>query len=67
VGGGLRRCFLGEAGPRVYRPFGHANTTLVDEVYGHRGDVKHRSEVVEYRATQHRAKLKRHLTLLKSA
>jgi integrase len=51
----------------VSKELGHANTELVDEVYGHLGDVKHRSEVVEYRVTQHRAKLKAHLTLLKSA
>jgi integrase len=51
----------------VSRELGHANTKLVEEVYGHVGNAPHRSEVVEYRVTQHRAKLKPYLTLLKSA
>lgn len=51
----------------VSREMGHANTDLVSEVYGHLGDVKHRSEVVEYRVSQHKAKLReslRHLRLV---
>jgi integrase len=52
----------------VSRELGHSNTKLVDEVYGHLPkDGAHRSEVVEYRVAQHRAKLKTHLKLLRSA
>jgi hypothetical protein len=51
----------------VSKELGHSTTKLVEEVYGHVGKSPHRSEVVEYRVTQHRAKLKTHLKLLKSA
>lgn len=51
----------------VSRELGHSTTKLVEEVYGHVGKNPHRSEVVEYRVAQHRAKLKTHLKLLKSA
>jgi integrase len=51
----------------VSRELGHSGTDMVEKVYGHLGDVKHRSEVVEFRATQHKAKLRDHLKLLKSA
>jgi integrase len=51
----------------VSREMGHANTALVEQVYGHVGNLPHRSSVVEYRVQQHRAKLKTHLKLLKSA
>jgi integrase len=51
----------------VSRELGHADTDMVSGVYGHLGDVKHRAEVVEFRVSQHRAKLKTHLKLLKSA
>ena len=32
---------------------GHGSDDMVNKVYGHLGDVRHRSEVVEYRVTQH--------------
>jgi hypothetical protein len=38
----------------VAREMGHAGVDLIDQRYGHRGEVRHRSEVVEYRAEQHR-------------
>jgi integrase len=37
----------------VGREMGHGGTQLVERVYGHLGDVRHRSEVVEYRVEQH--------------
>ncbi len=33
----------------VSRELGHSSTTMVEEVYGHLGRVRHRSDVVEYR------------------
>lgn len=51
----------------VSRELGHADTDMVVRVYGHLGDVKHRSEVVEYRVAQHKAKLRDHLKLLRIA
>jgi len=37
----------------VAREMGHGGRSLVDRVYGHLGDVRHRAEVVEYRVEQH--------------
>ncbi len=37
----------------VAREMGHGGLRLVERVYGHLGDVRHRSEVVEYRVEQH--------------
>ena len=37
----------------VAREMGHGGRALVDRVYGHLGEVRHRSEVVEYRVEQH--------------
>lgn len=37
----------------VAREMGHGGTQLVNRVYGHLGSVRHRSDVVEYRITQH--------------
>jgi integrase len=51
----------------VSREMGHANTKMVETVYGHVGNLPHRSGVVEFRVQQHRAKLASHLKLLKSA
>lgn len=34
---------------------GHGGPDLVRRIYGHLGTVRHRVEVVEYRAEQHRA------------
>ena len=38
---------------------GHGGRSLVDRVYGHLGDVRHRSEMVEFRVEQHRERLAR--------
>jgi integrase len=48
----------------VGRELGHGGDSLVKRVYGHLGQVRHRSEVVEYRVEQHRAKLEDRLTRL---
>jgi integrase len=36
----------------VAREMGHGGRALVDRVYGHLGEIRHRSEVVEYRVEQ---------------
>ena len=41
----------------VSREMGHRDVTLIDRVYGHLGDVRHRSETVEFRVEQHREQL----------
>ena len=41
----------------VARELGHGGEAMVRKVYGHLGEVRHRSKVVEFRATQYRAKL----------
>lgn len=41
----------------VARELGHGGTALVNRIYGHLGEVRHRSEVVEYRIEQHRDRL----------
>lgn len=51
----------------VAREMGHGGDSLVKRVYGHLGDVRHRSGVVEYRVEQHRVKLEPRLKLLRSA
>lgn len=38
----------------VSREMGHGSTAMVQRVYAHLGNVRHRSEVVEYRVDQHR-------------
>ena len=35
------------------KELGHGGRALVDRVYGHLGEIRHRSEVVEYRVSQH--------------
>lgn len=37
----------------VAREMGHGGDSLVKRVYGHLGEVRHRSSVVEYRLEQH--------------
>jgi integrase len=37
----------------VARELGHGGFELVRRVYGHMGQIRHRSEVVEYRIGQH--------------
>lgn len=51
----------------VMRELGHSSPTLVRRVYGHLGDVRHRSEVVEYRVEQHRKELGDRLKALREA
>lgn len=41
----------------VAKELGHGGTALVNRIYGHLGEVRHRSEVVEYRVEQHRERL----------
>ena len=41
----------------VAKEVGHRSTDMIEETYGHLGQVRHRSEVVEYRVEQHEAKL----------
>jgi integrase len=41
----------------VARELGHGGDSMVKAVYAHLGQVRHRSEVVEYRAEQHAAAL----------
>lgn len=41
----------------VARELGHGGTALVNRVYGHLGEVRHRAAAVEYRVEQHVAKL----------
>jgi integrase len=48
----------------VAKELGHGGETMVRRVYGHLGDVRHRSEAVEYRVEQHTAKLGERLTAL---
>ena len=38
---------------KVARELGHSGTGMVEKVYSHLGTVRHRSEVVEFRAEQH--------------
>src|SRR6266704_2592778 len=41
----------------VAREMGHGGEAMVRKVYGHLGQVRHRSEAVEYRVEQHVTKL----------
>lgn len=50
----------------VSRELGHASTAMVERVYSHLGDVRHRSEVVEYRVEQYEDKLGDRLTAILS-
>lgn len=43
----------------VRRELGHGSAEMVEKVYGHLGEVRHRAEVVEHRVEQHQeAKLR---------
>ncbi len=46
---------------------GHGGEAMVRRVYGHLGQVRHRSEAVEYRVEQHVAKLGARLEVLRGA
>lgn len=39
------------------REVGHSSTDMIEETYGHLGEVRHRSEFVEFRVEQHAARL----------
>jgi len=41
----------------VSKELGHGGLSMMEQVYGHLGQVRHRSEVVEYRLAQHREAL----------
>jgi integrase len=49
----------------VGRELGHGGDALVRKVYGHLGNVRHRSDVVEYRVEQHAATLRDRLAALR--
>lgn len=51
----------------VAREMGHGGRALVDRVYGHLGEIRHRSEFVEYRAEQHADFLRERLAALRVA
>lgn len=48
----------------VARELGHGSTSLVERVYGHLGQIRHRAKVVEYRVEQHRRALRERLRAL---
>jgi integrase len=48
----------------VAREVGHSGTAMIERVYGHLGDVRHRASVVEYRVRQHRRVLRGRLELV---
>ena len=52
---------------KVSRELGHSSTAMVQSVYAHLGDVRHRSEQVEFRIEQHAEKLGERLESLKAA
>ena len=48
----------------VAKELGHTGTAMIEKTYGHLGEVRHRSEAVEYRVEQHTAKLRDRLASL---
>jgi hypothetical protein len=48
----------------VARELGHESEAMVRRVYAHLGEVRHRSEVVEYRVAQHREQVDERLQKL---
>jgi integrase len=48
----------------VAKWLGHGGTALVNRVYGHLGEVRHRAEAMEFRVEQHAAKLGERLAAL---
>ena len=48
----------------VAREVGHSGPGMIERVYGHLGQVRHRSAVVEYRVQQHRKVLRGRLALV---
>ncbi|KPK69396.1 hypothetical protein AMJ82_05670 [candidate division TA06 bacterium SM23_40] len=51
----------------VAKELGHGGRAMVERVYGHLGQVRHRAEVVEYRVEQHRDVLGERLTALQAS
>lgn len=51
----------------VARELGHGGSSLVARVYGHVGDVRHRTDVVEYRVENHKKELGKRLSALRLA
>ena len=49
----------------VSREMGHGSQEMVERVYSHLGQVRHRSEVIEYRVEQHEETLAERLTTLR--
>jgi integrase len=52
------------SGWTVSRELGHGGRSMVERVYGHLGNVRHRSAVVEYRVEQHDERLAERLRQL---
>jgi len=50
----------------VAREMGHGGRSLVDRVYGHLGEIRHRSAVIEFRVEQHRERLGERLAILRA-
>ncbi len=50
----------------VSRELGHSNTTTIESVYAHLGNVRHRANVVEYRVEQHEVELGKRLRVLRA-
>ena len=50
----------------VARELGHSSTSMVERIYGHVGEVRHRAEVVEYRVEDFEEKLRDRLAGLPS-
>jgi integrase len=50
----------------VSKELGHGGRAMVERVYGHLGQVRHRSEVVEYRVEQHEEVLGERLAALRA-
>ena len=48
----------------VAREVGHSGAAMIERVYGHLGEVRHRASVVEYRVRQHRRVLRGRLVLV---
>lgn len=48
----------------VGKELGHGGVALVRRVYGHLGQIRHRSEQVEFRVEQHPLTLRKHITPL---
>ncbi len=50
----------------VAKELGHGGRAMVERVYGHLGQIRHRSEVIEYRTEQHEDVLGERLTALRT-